>query len=191
MSSQTQTSPTPSLCWWEFQSLAQPVLWYLAGLWTVDFTSRRYWRTTLSHSFKWIILTTTDSCRVMIQSTHWSQLKPSWGRKGYWWPNPAESPDLNPIENLCYKLKNYICKTVKPSSKNELVNGIQEFWNTVSPQCHLQGPPSWRCSLWILKSSVCILEWSVKGDGRVCPHYNKHFTMFSEFVDVFIVFERR
>ena len=47
------------------------------------------------------------------------------------WRTPAESPDLNPIENLWHKMKEYIMREVKPRRKQELVDGIAEFWATV------------------------------------------------------------
>ena len=49
-----------------------------------------------------------------------------------WWKTPAESPDLNPIENLWHELKEYIRRVVKPDTKDELVKGILAFWETVS-----------------------------------------------------------
>ena len=48
-----------------------------------------------------------------------------------WWKTPAESPDLNPIENLWHELKEYIRREVKPKTKEELMNGICAFWETV------------------------------------------------------------
>ena len=48
-----------------------------------------------------------------------------------WWHTPAESPDLNPIENMWHELKEYIRKEVKPKTKEELVGGIEAFWSTV------------------------------------------------------------
>lgn len=51
-----------------------------------------------------------------------------------YWPTPAESPDCNPIENLWHQMKDHLRRRVKPSTKDELVNGIKEFWNeTVTP----------------------------------------------------------
>ena len=44
-----------------------------------------------------------------------------------WWKMPAESPDLNPIENLWYELKEFIQGQVKPSNKEELMDGVRRF----------------------------------------------------------------
>ena len=44
-----------------------------------------------------------------------------------WWKTVAESPDLNPIENLWLELKEYIRREIKPKRKEELVDGINEF----------------------------------------------------------------
>ena len=48
-----------------------------------------------------------------------------------WWRTPAESPDMNPIENLWHEMKEYIRREVKPRTKDELVQGIKDFWSTV------------------------------------------------------------
>ena len=48
--------------------------------------------------------------------------------------HPPESPDLNPIENLWHKLKEYIKREVKPTTKEQLIDGIVEFWQTVDTQ---------------------------------------------------------
>ena len=48
-----------------------------------------------------------------------------------WWKTPPESPDMNPIENLWHELKEYIRRVIKPKTKDELVAGILEFWETV------------------------------------------------------------
>ena len=49
----------------------------------------------------------------------------------YWWRTPPESPDCNPIENLWHELKEFQRREVKPRSKQELVDGILRFWETV------------------------------------------------------------
>lgn len=46
-----------------------------------------------------------------------------------WWRTPAESPE--PIENLWHELKEFIRRVVKPTTKLEIVNGINSFWATV------------------------------------------------------------
>lgn len=48
-----------------------------------------------------------------------------------WWKTPAESPDLNPIENLWHELKEYVRRVIKPRTKQELISGILQFWDTV------------------------------------------------------------
>jgi hypothetical protein len=53
----------------------------------------------------------------------------------YLYEDPPESPDLNPIdpiENLWHELKEFIRREVKPHTKDELVRGIREFWETVT-----------------------------------------------------------
>ena len=49
-----------------------------------------------------------------------------------WWRTPAESPDCNPIENLWHKLKEYNRCVVEPTNKEQLIEGIKKFWETVS-----------------------------------------------------------
>ena len=53
-----------------------------------------------------------------------------------WWKTPAESPDINPIENLWHELKEFLRRVVKPKNKQELVERILQFWDTVDiPRC--------------------------------------------------------
>jgi len=49
-----------------------------------------------------------------------------------WWRKPAESPDCNPIENLWHELKKYIRHVKKPKTKEELIDGIKEFWDRLT-----------------------------------------------------------
>ena len=48
------------------------------------------------------------------------------------WKTPSESPDCNPIDNLWRELKEFIRREVKPRTNQELVDGIERFWSTVS-----------------------------------------------------------
>ncbi len=52
----------------------------------------------------------------------------------HWWKTPPESPDANPIENIWHELKYFICWEVKPKNKEELIEGIIEFWKTVNKE---------------------------------------------------------
>ena len=44
---------------------------------------------------------------------------------------PPESPDMKPIENLWLEVKEYQRRVVKLQTKQELIDGIKEFWATV------------------------------------------------------------
>ena len=48
-----------------------------------------------------------------------------------WWKTPPESPDMNPIENLWHEMKEFLRREIKATTKDQLVNGIRQFWMTV------------------------------------------------------------
>ena len=73
-----------------------------------------------------------------------------------YWPTPAESPDLNPIEMIWHELKSYLRRFVKPTNKEQLVNGIQEFWQTVTPE---------KCQRYIGHLRKVVLE-VIRREGR-------------------------
>ena len=52
-----------------------------------------------------------------------------------WWPTPASSADINPIERVWRELKFFIARHIKPLTKKELVAGIMRFWKErMTPQ---------------------------------------------------------
>ena len=48
----------------------------------------------------------------------------------YHFKTPAQSPDLNPIELVWNDLKNYLANEYSPKNIEDLVNGIERFWET-------------------------------------------------------------
>ena len=50
-----------------------------------------------------------------------------------WWASPAESPDINPIENLWKEMKD-LCAKERPKGKDDLVAAVLKFWETVTPE---------------------------------------------------------
>ncbi|KAL4461769.1 hypothetical protein ABPG72_017970 [Tetrahymena utriculariae] len=59
---------------------------------------------------------------------------------------PANSPDLNPIENVWHYLKSKIQEDF-PTNKNTLINSIKKQWKTVTPELCQKYMNSWekRC----------------------------------------------
>ncbi len=51
-----------------------------------------------------------------------------------WWPTPAESPDLNPIENVWGTMKTFLRNEYKPRNLESLKDGIRAFWKTLTPE---------------------------------------------------------
>ena len=47
---------------------------------------------------------------------------------------PASSPDINPIENVWSTMKDFLQRTVKPKTKDQLIDGIKTYWETVTPE---------------------------------------------------------
>ena len=50
-----------------------------------------------------------------------------------WWKTPAESPDLNPIENVWASLKYYLRNEHKLKNLETLEQGIKDFWKLMTP----------------------------------------------------------
>ena len=47
-----------------------------------------------------------------------------------WWPTPAESPDVNPIELVWGSMKQAIRNDYKPRTLDELESAIKHYWAT-------------------------------------------------------------
>ena len=103
-----------------------------------------------------------------------------YARKGInWWRTPAESPDLNPIENLWHEMKEYIRREVKPTTKLELVNGINAFWAKIDEnKCcryinHLQKVLKEQRTGYLQAQSCFLARLSSNSLRRVfkCGHY--------------------
>ncbi|RNA14162.1 Transposable element Tcb2 transposase [Brachionus plicatilis] len=60
---------------------------------------------------------------------HNSVLTQNWLKTNsiFYWPTPAQSPDLNPIELVWHELKTYI-RHKKPQTKIQFINLIGKFW---------------------------------------------------------------
>ena len=89
----------------------------------------KYWKRHFFHFFRMYSQLGTGSCRITILNTSQGWPVPSLritvsigGRPP---PPPPDSPDSNPIENLCIR------REIKPHTKDELVAGILDFWKTV------------------------------------------------------------
>ena len=47
-----------------------------------------------------------------------------------WWPTPAESPDINPIELVWGSMKECVRNNYKPRSLEELESSLKHYWQT-------------------------------------------------------------
>ena len=78
-----------------------------------------------------------------------------------WWLTPPESPDINPIEMMWNELKVFLRRHIKPSNKEELVNGIVKFWT--------QKVDVEKCNRYI-NHIPKVLPIIVERDGRASGH---------------------
>ena len=47
---------------------------------------------------------------------------------------PASSPDINAIENVWSTMKDFLQRKIKPKTKDQLVEGIKTYWETVTTE---------------------------------------------------------
>ena len=63
-----------------------------------------------------------------------------------------QNRQTNPIENLWHELKDYLRAMIKPTSKQELINGILTYWAKVDDkvlQVHWSLKESYPKSYWV------------------------------------------
>ena len=77
-----------------------------------------------------------------------------------WWKNPAESPDLNPIEKVWGMMKTFLRDKHKPRNLGELKEGIERFWRTMTPEM---------CTRYINHLQKVVPD-IVAADGEPCGH---------------------
>lgn len=100
-------------------------------LWLPHYTVG-FWKNSL-YVRNFLLLMCTALCKIMIPSMHQVRAAQQFfaTHNINWWRIPPESPDMNPIENLWHELKEFIRREVKPRSKDELIEGIELFWDSV------------------------------------------------------------
>ena len=97
-----------------------------------------------------------------------------------WWKTPPESPDCNPIENLWHELKEYIRREIKPKTKQELTDGIQTFWRTVTiAKCQKYIGHLWKV-LMGQQPAIDSLSTIIRILCSVLTVHAIHYTLFSQ-----------
>lgn len=77
----------------------------------------------------------TDFSRTMTRNTPaTTQRTFCWATLSNWWRTPAESPNLNPIENVWGSLRYFLRHEYKPRNLETLVAGIKKFWKSMTPE---------------------------------------------------------
>ena len=76
-----------------------------------------------------------------------------------WWPTP---PDLNPIEDLWRELKYYLESRVKPTTKQDIVDGIKKFW--------AKKVTAWKCNKYLDHILYEAIPPVIAANGRATMH---------------------
>ena len=56
----------------------------------------------------------------------------------YWWKTLAESTGLNPLKIVGGSLKQFLQSFYKPSNLQELIDSIEEFWQSLTSEKYIQ-----------------------------------------------------
>ena len=74
----------------------------------------------------------TDGYRILMDNcpTHTAKISQAFlkSKKLNLFDMPAQSPDLHAIEMVWNDLKYYLCTEIKPTTLNQLTDGIKDFW---------------------------------------------------------------